>query len=114
MGLRRVGRYVVVVALVALVTVLYANRRNLLERYLEHEAREDQISAGQQQCEELQKEIDSTRRRVENLDSDPLEIEAAIRRSKDLVRKGEKIYRIETGPDSAPQGAGSDSDSAAP
>jgi cell division protein FtsB len=104
MGLRRVGRYVVVVALVALVTVLYANRRNLLGRYLEHEVREDQISAGQQQCEELQKEIDSTRRRVENLDSDPLEIEAAIRRSKDLVRKGEKIYRIETGPGAAPQG----------
>jgi cell division protein FtsB len=108
------GRYVVAVLLVALVTVFYANRRNLLERYLEHGAREDQIGAEQQQCAELQKEIDSTRRRVENLDSDPLEIEAAIRRSKDLVREGETIYRIETGPGGAPQSAGSGSDPVAP
>jgi len=114
MGLRRVGSYVLVALLVALVTVMYAERRNLFARYFEHEAREGQVDTVRQQCEELQKEIDSSRRRVENLGSDPLEIEAAIRRSKDLVREGEKIYRIETGPAGAAQGTGSGSGLATP
>jgi cell division protein FtsB len=113
-GLRRAARYLLVVLLVALATVTYAKRRDLLARYIEHEVREEQVSAVKQQCEDLQKEIDSSRRRVENLGGDPLEIEAAIRRSKDLVREGEKVYRIETGPAEATKGAGGSSGQAAP
>lgn len=97
-GIRRIGRYFLVVLLAVLLATLYAGRRNLLGRYIDHEKRQEQLDAAQKQCDDLRKEIDASGRRVSNLGSDPLEIEAAIRRSKDLVREGEKIYRIEVDP----------------
>lgn len=113
-GVRRVWRYLLVVLLVALLTTLYASRRNLFGRYIEHRKQQEQVDAVRQQSEDLRKEIDSSRRRVENLGNDPLEIEAAIRRSKDLVREGEKIYRIEVGSGETARGDAGKSGNAAP
>jgi cell division protein FtsB len=102
-GFRRFARYFLVALLAVLLAALYAGRRNLLGRYFEHQRQQEQVDAARKQCEDLRKEIDSSGRRVDNLGSDPLEIEAAIRRSKDLVREGEKIYRIEVDPAKAAQ-----------
>mgnify|MGYP002412991844 CR=1 FL=1 len=103
-GIRRVARYLFLVLIVAFLTAVYLERRDLLGRYIEHRTKQKQVNATREQCEDLKKEIDSSRRRVDNLGSDPIEIEAAIRRSKDLVREGEKVYRIEVDPKKAGQG----------
>ena len=114
-GVRRIGRYLLVVVLAVLLAALYAGRRNLPGRYIEHEERQGQLDAARKECEDLRKEIDASERRVNNLGSDPLEIEAAIRRSKDLVREGEKIYRIEVDPaKAAPQADAGSPGKAAP
>ncbi|NLT59368.1 MAG: hypothetical protein GXX88_01940, partial [Candidatus Hydrogenedentes bacterium] len=44
-------------------------------------------------------------RKVEHLDGDAVEMEAAIRRNKNLVREGETIYRVELPPEIEPGGA---------
>ncbi|HOT51236.1 MAG TPA: septum formation initiator family protein, partial [Candidatus Hydrogenedentes bacterium] len=80
----------------------YMSERRLVERYSGHQQMQQQTQAAKEQIQRLEKEIENTRRRIEHLGSDPMEIEAAIRRSKDLVREGEKIYRIEKAPSDAP------------
>lgn len=42
----------------------------------------------------LRERRDVLRQRVEDLKSDPVEVEASIRRGKGLIREGERIYRI--------------------
>jgi cell division protein FtsB len=113
-GFRRIGRYLLVASLVLLLTALYTGRRNLFGRFIEHQRQQERVDAARRQTEDLRKEIDSSGRRVENLGNDPIEIEAAIRRSKDLVREGEKIYRIEVDPDKAAPAGGGNSGRAAP
>ena len=80
---------------------------------MDHQNREGQIRAAKEQCQALEQEIQTSRDRVEHLNNDPYEIEAAIRHKKGLVREGEKVYRIEQTPNKAPTGAGS-VDSGAP
>ena len=113
-GSRRIGRYFLVVLVAVLLAMLYAGRRNLLGRYIEHERRQEQVDAARRQCEDLRREIDASGRRVTHLESDPTEIEAAIRRSKDRVREGEKIYRIEMDPSKAGRTDAGSSGAAAP
>ena len=48
----------------------------------------------------LQKRESELRQRVDHLVNDPVEMEAEVRRSKNRVREGETIYRIE--PDVSP------------
>lgn len=98
MTFKTVWWYVLVLAAVVVLTALYVGRRDLIGRYWRHEARERQVNAAQQECKDLEKKIEASRKRIEHLGSDPVEIEAAIRRSKDLVRPGEQIYRIEKAP----------------
>lgn len=95
--------FVLALVIVAIVTFGYVNRRHLVERYSQHQRVQQQTQAAKEQSRRLEKEIEGTRQRIEHLGSDPTEIEAAIRRSKDLVREGEKIYRIEKAPSEAPQ-----------
>ena len=89
------GWYWLVLLVAAVLTLLYAERRNLYIRYMEHVETKKEVLEGQKQCEKLEAEAEATRQRIQHLGTDPIEIEAAIRRSKDLVREGEKIYRIE-------------------
>jgi cell division protein FtsB len=51
---------------------------------------------------DLGKEESTLRQRVEDLDRDPLALETEVRRSKGLVREGEKIFRVEFPAASAP------------
>lgn len=90
--------FVLALVLVTTLTLWYVGGRKLVERYSQHQHMQQQTQAAKEQSVRLEKEIANTRERIEHLGSDPTEIEAAIRRSKDLVREGEKIYRIEKAP----------------
>ena len=87
--------WLVLLATVAL-TFVYGVRRELYPRYLDYRAGRAQIDETQRQSQDLQDRIDQARQQVVHLGNDPLELEAAIRLNKGLVRKGETIYRIQT------------------
>jgi cell division protein FtsB len=91
--------YLIVLGVVIGLTLVYAERRNLLGRYTQDRQMEQQVRAADQTRDALRNEIDVTRQHVKDLRDDPAEIEAAVRHSKGLVRKDEKIYRIEKAPE---------------
>lgn len=95
---RSKGWYWLVLVLVTAMTVLYVQRRDLPRRYLDYEQGMAELAEAQRQCAELESKIETSRQHAENLGSDPVEIEAAIRRSKHLVREGETVFRIEEAP----------------
>lgn len=95
---KRESGYWLIFLLVAGMTALYADRRDLYDRYELFLEDQTKIQAAENQCVALQVQIDDARRLVEHLGSDPLEIEDAIRRNKNLVREGETIYRIQPPP----------------
>jgi cell division protein FtsB len=98
--------YWIVLLIVCGLVALYAERRNLAGKYAQWQASEDTVQAHRQRLEKLVKERDRLREKVVDLNNDPVELEAAIRRSKKLVREGETIYRIEPGTaDSAERGS---------
>ena len=103
-GRKRV--YWLILVLTGALTVLYVERRHLVTRYLDHEQAVQQLGVAYQQCEKLENDISVKRQLVKDLRTDPLEIEAAIRRSKGLVREGETVYRVEQAPDSKAAAAG--------
>ena len=50
----------------------------------------------------LEHTLKTGKEHADNLGTDPVEVEAAIRRVKRLVREGETIFRIEEGSEAAP------------
>lgn len=88
-------------ALALLVTLLfaYAHQRDLPGRRLEHQRSRQAVTELGRQLETLHEREGHLRQRVKRLDTDPVEMEAAIRRNKNLVRKGETVYRIELEPE---------------
>lgn len=86
--------WITLCALMALMAV-YAQRRDILGLYETYVHSEEQAQAFDSRLSRLEGEETQLRETVEDLDTDPLEVEAAIRRSKGLVRKGETVYRIE-------------------
>lgn len=97
---KRESGYWLIVLLVIGLTALYANRHDLYAQYHKHLEGQAAVSEAQTQCAALEAQIDEARRLVKHLNSDPLEIEDAIRRNKNLVREGETIYRIQPAPES--------------
>ena len=97
-GQLRLG-YWLALAGVAVLTAVYADRRDLARRYDEYRRNEAGIEAKRLECEALEQRIQASRQRVDSLGNDLLEIEADIRRNKSLVREGETIYRIEPADD---------------
>ena len=93
--------YCLVFLLVVSLALFYVVRRDLDGRYQAYLRSDAQVRAAREQCEQLRRDLESARQRVEHLGNDPLEIEAAIRRTKNLVREGEKIYRIKQVPNGA-------------
>lgn len=87
--------YWVLVVLAVVLTVLYAEHRSLIGRYLEYHAGIRQVQQAEQDLLRLDQEVAAFSERVKHLGSDPFELEAAGRSSKDLVRDGETIYRIQ-------------------
>lgn len=95
---RNRGWFWLILLLVAALTVLYVQRRDLPRRYMDYQKSAEELAQARQLCAELDGKIEASRQRAEHLGSDPTEIEAAIRRSKDLVREGETVFRIEKAP----------------
>ncbi len=83
-------------ALVALIIVagVYIERRGLVELHTEYRGAHDQVLRSEARLAELREEATALDRRVTYLKSDSLELEAAIRAEKKLLREGETIYRI--------------------
>ena len=76
----------------------YAQLRDLPGRFLAFQQSEEQVESLQAEVEELEQREKALEWRVEHMDTDPLESEALIRQGKNLVREGEKVYRIELDP----------------
>ena len=80
--------------LMAILVISYLQRRDfpgLHQSYLDSEI---EIGRLRVQLESLRDQEQRLGKQVMNLDSDPLELEAAIRKGKNLVREGETIYRV--------------------
>ena len=92
---RRVtGYWVALGAFLALVAG-YVHWRDLPGRHRQYLQSGETVRGLSREADRLKQETEELRRRVEYLGSDPVELEAAIRRSENLVREGETIYRIE-------------------
>jgi len=91
------------VGAVALALGLYAMRQDLFGLYRDYGYSQDEVRQLEQRLDDLQAEEQALKQHVEDLDNDPLAVEAEIRRSKGLVRSDEKIYRVELPPAEAPQ-----------
>jgi cell division protein FtsB len=95
---RNRGWFWLILLLVAALTALYVQRRDLPGRYMDHQKSAAELTQARQSCAELEGKLEASRQRADHLGSDPTEIEGAIRRSKDLVREGETVFRIEKAP----------------
>lgn len=93
--------YLALILLSGLVSV-YAQRRDLVTLYHSYRQSEESLRAIEVRLTTRQNEEEVLRTRVDHLDSDPLEVEAAIRRGKGLVREGETVYRVDL-PGEAPR-----------
>lgn len=94
--------WLALVAVLGLVAT-YAQRRDLYGLHQDYRDSQEHVYSLELQLDRLAEEEADLDKRVKNLDSNPLEMEAAIRRSKGLVRKGEKIYRVELPEDASLQ-----------
>ncbi|MBI1320699.1 MAG: hypothetical protein GC168_17380 [Candidatus Hydrogenedens sp.] len=101
MHTRRIAYVLVLAASVAL-SVMYLERRQLLERYEQLQEREAGIAAGREQILGIEQALENERAESEGLETNPLEVEAAIRRIKRGIRDGEIVYHVEGRPAEAP------------
>ena len=63
--------------------------------YTEYRQSANEVQALREQSETLSEEADRLDRRVKDMKHDPIEMEAAIRQRRNLVRPGETIYKVE-------------------
>ena len=94
--------YWLILFLIVSLTFIYADRRNLYARHQECLEGWEDVRQMHLECEQIQRDIDATRQRVERLRDDPVEIEAVIRSSKDYVCDVETVFRIQKSQDAAP------------
>jgi len=95
---RNKGWFWLILLLAVALTVYYVQRRDLVHRYYEYQKNARELSQAENTKADLEQKLAESRQRAEHLDNDPTEIEAAIRRNKDLVREGETVFRIEKRP----------------
>jgi cell division protein FtsB len=72
----------------------YVDRRDIIQRYRDYQANDLKVQEAAEKTAALDEEVKSTQERVQNLHTNPLEMESAIRRAKGLVRPGEIVYKI--------------------
>jgi len=94
----RLGYIVVLVIALALV-VAYVHKRDLRGKYEAYQESEKKVEASEHELSDLKSKLEKEEERLENLETDPLEIEAAIRRISHAVRKDEKVFRVEAVPE---------------
>ncbi len=76
-------------------TAAYVHHRDLAGRYEEFKESEQRVQSLHEERRALETEYHGLEQRVQHLDGDPVELEATIRRNRNMVREGETIYRIE-------------------
>ena len=95
------GSYWVVLALFLIGLGAYAAQHDLQALYAGYRHSGQEVRDLGARLESLRSEEQALREDVSGLGDDPLEMEAAIRSSKGLVREGETIYRVELAEDHA-------------
>ncbi len=93
----RLKYWVGLLAMVGLVA-FYAHERDIHGQYLNHQRSKSELSELRLEVQQRTQEEANARRRVGMLRTDPVEREAIVRRNKNLLRAGERIYRIEPEP----------------
>jgi cell division protein FtsB len=89
------GGYVLALMLTIGLTVAYVVHRDLQGRYDFYLRSTEYVQGLQAQLDALKQEEERLKTRTEGLDSDPVEMEADIRRDKNLVRPGETVFRVD-------------------
>ena len=95
------GAMAYAVALGALVSAAYwyVGYRDLPGLYNAYRSGEEETVNLQQTLEEETAKAEVLEAHVAGLDGDPVELEAAVRRNKNVVREGEKIFRFDLVPE---------------
>lgn len=93
----RVGYWFAVLLALGFVAA-YAHVRDLPGRYQRHLERERAVKRAQEEHEALSLQRDREKQRADQLVTDPVEIESAIRQYKQRVRPGETVFHIEEVP----------------
>lgn len=88
--------------LAAVLAAVYFQQRDLPGRYRAYQQRQEQIRQAEAQVAALEATLKTGQEHADNLGTDPVEVEAAIRRVKRMVRDGETIFRIEEVSEAAP------------
>ena len=78
-------------------TGVYLLHRDIAAQYNFYQQNETYVRTLHKDYESLQQEERRLQAHVDGLKSDPVEVEADIRRQKSLVRPGERVYRVELG-----------------
>lgn len=99
---RSKGWYWLATALFAVGLTVYAKHHDLMGLYVGYQYSEREVRDLEVRLEVLKAEKAALNKSVQGLNADPLEMEAAIRGSKGLVRKGETVYRVEIPEDYVP------------
>ena len=73
----------------------YAHRRDLYGQYQAYVQSNEETGRLEESAQALREEREARQTRVEHLNNDPLEMEAAIRSGRDLVREDEHVLRID-------------------
>lgn len=94
--------YWAALAVLAVALVAYARQHDLPQLYAGYRYSEQEVQQLEERLQALRIEEAKLQQNVEDLDNDPLAVEAEIRRSKGLVREGETVYRVELPPVPAP------------
>lgn len=89
------GRYWLVLALFLGGLAVYATQHDVLALHAGYQHSGQEVHDLEARLESLEAEEQALRDNVSGLGDDPLELEAAIRDSKGLVREGETIYRVQ-------------------
>lgn len=87
--------YILILAASVVLAVGYVERRQLQERYTAFLQQEREIEAAKRQIAEMERDLTEEEVKARNLENDPVEVEAAIRRIRRGVRDGETLFRVE-------------------
>lgn len=85
--------------LVLAISIGYYHQRNIQQRYDEFKENQKALENIRDEVNALRVRVEEARARVERMENDPLEIEAAIRRDRRMTRDGEIIFHIEGAPE---------------
>ena len=74
---------------------LYVWHQDLPGRFEEYQQSEQEVRELRNEWRAHQERRDALEERIRGLEHDPVELEAAIRRTRRMVREGETVYRVE-------------------